>query len=609
MAKLKRLLVITQRQLFLFVAAAFVVTIVSIALMQGLLTRTTTTKLLELNINDVCQDIQDASDDNILRIAHMLARWVEEYGMVSSSDMEVLAKEYDVAEVNLVNADGIIVASNCPDFLDYDMRSGSQSAAFMCLLDSCPEFVQGFQSLSYDESISRKYAGVALKEGGFVQVGYDAGQLQQDIALQVRDASRNRHVGSSGYVIITDQAGTIVSDQHGNCGKNLSEISSVSMDSLPVPEMTRFPLTIMGTRVYGMYRQIEGYCILVNISHKECITGRNIALAANIISTLLIFLVMFFNIYLLLKYRVVKSIHKINDSLHNISSGNLSEVVDVRDSIEFDNLSNDINTTVDTLKQYISDAEQRIDKELEFARNIQHSALPCVFPPFPDRTDIDIFAHMDTAKEVGGDFYDFYFVGHNKLAIVIADVSGKGIPAALFMMRAKTTIKGFTGSQLSVAQVAYKVNNRLCEGNDANMFVTAWFGVVDLSTGELQYVNAGHNAPIIRRADGSTIFLRSQSDLVLAACENVEYVEHQVHLDEGDTLFLYTDGVTESTNEQFQLYGDDRLLQFVASLPSDVTATDLCKSVRESVSDFSGSADQFDDITMLALRRPSAKGN
>ncbi len=190
---------------------------------------------------------------------------------------------------------------------------------------------------------------------------------------------------------------------------------------------------------------------------------------------------------------MVKNIYRINDSLSAITEGNLDTVVNVRSHVEFEDLSDDINSTVDTLKRYIADAAARIDAELAFAKAIQHSALPSVFPPYPGRKEFDLHAAMFTAREVGGDFYDFYFVDDDTLAFLVADVSGKGIPAAMFMMQSKTLLKSCAESGMSVEQVFTTANEKLCEGNEAGMFVTAWMGLLNVKTGQLTFANAGHN--------------------------------------------------------------------------------------------------------------------
>lgn len=255
------------------------------------------------------------------------------------------------------------------------------------------------------------------------------------------------------------------------------------------------------------------------------------------------------------------------------------------------------------LERQVKDSaeKQQIASELSVATHIQTSMLPCIFPAFPERTEFDIYATMDPAKEVGGDFYDFFLVDDDHLAMVIADVSGKGVPAALFMVIAKTLIKDHAQQGAQPEEVFTTVNRLLCEANDEGMFVTAWMGVLELSTGHLAYVNAGHNPPLLRRGGGKYEFLRTRSGFILAGMEGVRYRPASLELAPGDAVYLYTDGVTEATDAGKQLYGDQRLCE-VLNANAGSGPEELLNIVRRDVDAFVGDAPQFDDITMLGLR-------
>lgn len=250
-----------------------------------------------------------------------------------------------------------------------------------------------------------------------------------------------------------------------------------------------------------------------------------------------------------------------------------------------------------------SEEHQRISAELNVATHIQTSMLPCIFPAFPDRPEFDIYATMTPAKEVGGDFYDFFLIDDNHLAIVMADVSGKGVPAALFMMIAKSLLKSAAQSGLTPDAVLAKVNNELVENNDAEMFVTCWLGIYDFVSKKLVFANAGHNAPVVRRRGGAFEFLVFRPSFVLGEMENICYRTGEIVLNSGDEIYLYTDGVTEATNAKKQLYGNDRLLKVLNSaFLKDVSAETICRTVKADVDRFVGEAPQFDDITMLSLK-------
>ena len=268
-------------------------------------------------------------------------------------------------------------------------------------------------------------------------------------------------------------------------------------------------------------------------------------------------------------------------------------------STSFKQMMIDITGYVENL-EIMTREKERIGAELHVATQIQADMLPRIFPPFPERREFDIYASMNPAKEVGGDFYDFFLVDNRHFAVVIADVSGKGVPAALFMVIAKTLIKSHAQFGNEPADIFTITNNQLCEGNEAGLFVTAWMGILDLHTGDLSCVNAGHNPPLIRRKDGTFEYIKMKPGFVLAGLEDMQYTQTQLHLDTGDTLFLYTDGVTEAENPAKEQYGDARLRDELNRLGSRDPKT-LIQGIRQSVAVFADGAEQFDDITMTAL--------
>ena len=318
---------------------------------------------------------------------------------------------------------------------------------------------------------------------------------------------------------------------------------------------------------------------------------------------LMVFVAVFAIVFAFFRERILAPIRRANASLAKIASGDLEERVEVGGSTEMDALADDINVTVDRLKGYIDEAEHRADAEMAMAKSIQANVLPSMFPPYPSLVDrFDIFARMITAKEVGGDFYDFYFVGPGKLALVVADVSGKGVPAALFMMRAKATVQGLLKGGLDVREAVTAANDRLAEANDANMFVTAWIGVVDIATGVLDFVNAGHNPPLVKRADGSVAYLTAKSGPALAAMAGVPYRRQSVALGPGDAILLYTDGVTEALDPAKELYGEDRLIATLRGLLGSPSTETVLQGVIDSLHAFAAGAEQADDITLLGFK-------
>ena len=243
----------------------------------------------------------------------------------------------------------------------------------------------------------------------------------------------------------------------------------------------------------------------------------------------------------------------------------------------------------------------RIETELNLAKEIQKNMLPSIFPPFPEHKEIDIYASMSPAKEVGGDFYDMFLIDNNHLAICMADVSGKGVPASLFMMISKILIKNVSNIDKETDITLTRVNNMLCDGNKTGLFVTAWFGILNLTNGHLEFANAGHNPPLLYSAKtGKFEYLKTKPNMVLAGMENVNYRKNEIEIGPGDRIFLYTDGVTEATNIENKLYGEDRLHELLNS-NLDLSVEETIKKVKNDIDNFVGNAEQFDDITMLEL--------
>lgn len=262
-------------------------------------------------------------------------------------------------------------------------------------------------------------------------------------------------------------------------------------------------------------------------------------------------------------------------------------------------LADGVAVYMTNLKTATSERE-RIVTELSLATRIQEDMLPNIFPAFPERPDFDVYAVMDPAKEVGGDFYDFFLIDKNHLALVIADVSGKGIPAALFMMVSKILIQNYVKSGMSPAEVLGTVNKQICANNREEMFVTVWLGVLDLTTGDLVAANAGHEYPALLEADGQFEIIKDKHGFVVGGVDDVVYKEYEMKLAPGSKLFLYTDGVPEAMNEDQEMFGTDRMLE---ALNKDKGASpeELLHNVREAVDSFVGDAEQFDDLTMLCV--------
>lgn len=283
-------------------------------------------------------------------------------------------------------------------------------------------------------------------------------------------------------------------------------------------------------------------------------------------------------------------------------------LLQIRTRDELQELAGSVHQMQVDILSYIQDLtsvtaeKERVATELNVARSIQEGMLPCLFPAFPERKELDIYATITPAKEMAGDFYDFFLVDEDHMALVMADVSGKGVPAALFMIVSRTLIKNTAQAGLSPKEILEKVNNQLCENNEGDLFVTVWIGIYEISTGNMLCANAGHEYPIISRQGGEFELLKDKHGFVLGGMENMRYSEYALHLDVGDRLFLYTDGIPEATDKQELLFGNERMLASLNRHRHGTTRQQL-EGMIEEVDAFVGDAPQFDDITMIAFQR------
>ena len=306
--------------------------------------------------------------------------------------------------------------------------------------------------------------------------------------------------------------------------------------------------------------------------------------------------------------RIVKPLNTITRRISELNEENLEFRMEpayrTGDEVEvlaqsFAEISHKTVEYIGQVRQVTAEKE-RIGTELSLATRIQADMLPNISPAFPERKEFDIFASMDPAKEVGGDFYDFFLVDDDHLCMVIADVSGTGVPAALFMMASKIILDNNAMMGKSPAQILSETNAAICSHNREEMFVTVWLGILELSTGKLTAANAGHEYPVLKKANGDFELVKDKHGLVLGGMEGLSYKEYQLQLDPGDRLFLYTDGVPEATDAKKELFGTERMR---ASLNKNLSATpeQVLKNVRSAVDAFVGEAEQFDDLTMLCV--------
>ena len=356
--------------------------------------------------------------------------------------------------------------------------------------------------------------------------------------------------------------------------------------------------------VVGVDLAMEG------IEHELVLYLLVIIAAISFVSTVMIIIY-----YFLLNRMLVKPISKLNAATKGLV-GNLDKEekfdLNIHTNDEIEELAGTFKKTNADLRKYIKELsavtaeKERIGAELNVATRIQADMLPSIFPAFPRRDEFDLFASMSPAKEVGGDFYDFYLIDDDHIALVVADVSGKGVPAALFMVIAKTLIKSRAMLGESPSQILYNVNNQLSEGNESSMFVTVWLAVIQLSTGRGLAANAGHEHPAVRRAGGKYELSVYRHSPAVAMIEGMKFPEHEFELHPGDSLFMYTDGVAEAVDPAYEQFGTDRMLDALNKNP-DASPEKQTKTVRAAIDKFVGEAEQFDDITMLCLKYTGPK--
>ncbi|MCQ2397997.1 MAG: SpoIIE family protein phosphatase [Sphaerochaetaceae bacterium] len=583
--KNRRISDIIQSHLVICMLSAFTITTVFMLRAQKSLADSQTYNFLSQTISDVEKEVNNVRDYLLITAAQLIKEDVS-----AGIPLSDIAEKHEVEEINIIDGNGIITESTYDGYLGYNMFTGRQSSEFMFTMKKEPYYVQKYGAISVDSNVMRKYVGIAY-DTGCIQVGYGTEEHQREFNKVILLLLEHRRVGETGGVIVFDSDGRLVSS-------SVKMPPEILFDKVDDEEEMKVYTCDYGTgEMYYMFTTQENYIIVSVYPKKEALKMRNIGVNVYIYLQVLVYGALFLLVYILLKIVVVSKIRVINGKLAEITDGKLDTQVKVMTNEEFAALSNDINATVEKLKGYIAEASARIDAELGFAKAIQFSVLP---REFPNNENYEIFASMDTAKEVGGDFYDFYRI-ENRLYFLMADVSGKGIPAALFMMRGKTELKGLSESGLEVQDVFTAGNDNLCEGNDAEMFITAWQGVLDLDTGNVCFANAGHEKPLIRRKSGRFEFAEQKCGFVLAGMPGIKYKKQEFHLEPGDEIFLYTDGIPEATNANGEFYGEERLLKAVNSHPF-VFMRDLCEYVTRDIDKFVGDAAQFDDITMLALR-------
>ena len=344
----------------------------------------------------------------------------------------------------------------------------------------------------------------------------------------------------------------------------------------------------------------NGMILIVNIPKHELFAVLYKHVLLLLFGLMMTSLLIAYLLYFGLKKYINKPIDTLTELANTIREGNLNTKIKIEKPEEFARLADTFNKMTNDIKNITKDRE-RIESELSLAKDIQESSLPNIFPPFPDNKEFDIFAGMEAAKEVGGDFYDFYFIDKTHLMFLIADVSGKGVPAALFMMTSKTLVNYIALAGYTPEEMMAQINQKIYANNKQGFFVTMLAGILDTKTGELQFINCGHNPPLIKKADGTTEYLKLASNIVLGIMPDAKFEINTTKLSKSDTIILYTDGVTEAMNSSDELFGEERFINTVRTIDTN-NVQQLRAGIKEKVKEFTENVPQSDDMTMVILK-------
>ena len=583
-----------QKWLLLFVAGAFLLTFVISWWVHSGLAHDSALDLLRVKLDDATRQVErtqenlktvtEMTEASALAKARALAALIaaDPVLLEEPARLEAIRRDLDVDQIHISDSRGILVASrptNDPSgnpYRGFDMASATQPAEFMPALKN-PDF-----ALVQPPSISGvgeyfQYAGVARRDiPGIVQIGYRPTRLAEAQALaDVDNIAEAFRIGTHGRLQI---------------------IHHRERESRVRRDAATFRAVVEGRPSLCLARDVGDVTLIASIPEEEMYVSRNSVLRILVIANLVLFAVIFVLISILLQRVVIRGIYAVNDTLGKITGGDLAKRVDVHITSEFATLSEGINATVGALRRAIENEARRINAELEMGRTIQASVLPTALPPDPR---FRLAATMRTAKEVGGDFYDFFPLPDDHIALLIADVSGKGITAALYMMNAKALLKARILAHPEDPSLALtEANQTLCANNQAHMFITVFLTILHLPTGALTTLNAGHNPPLLRTRKGWD-YLRAKHGPALGVSPKAKYPALPHTLLPGDRLLLYTDGVTEAQNPARTLFGERRLLDAIQAAPDSPQAT--LDALLAAIGAFASTAPQADDITLLTV--------
>lgn len=484
---------------------------------------------------------------------------------ITKEDLRMLSEQMQIDEISISGTNRCWIVATDENAIGQPLTEGRGTAEFLSLYDGAePVLIQDFRRSVSNPEIRAKYVAAAFPDrSGVAEVGIYESSLSDDRYGYFDHWTDDWFIGKTGHAVAADGAtGIIVGGElgfvDGVVGRRMGEIGLVPVEGDEDDFSEPRTVKVGGEPCWVSSRTFAGHEIFLVLPKREFAVERSLIFILPLVMLVIVSAVVAF---------VLRKRNAAREAIESMRDAEL----------------------------------ERLESDIRLAAVIQHNSLPQIFPPYPEIADrVGIYAAMKPAREVGGDFYDFRRIGANRLLFAVADVSDKGVPAAMFMMRAKVTLLGECSSRSDLAAGVEATNRQLCAGNDDGMFVTAWVGLLDLTTGSLHYVNAGHNPPLLRRADGTTKFMEGESDLPLGVMEGESYVIRESRMTTGDVLLVYTDGVTEAANTTGDLFGDDRLVKTCSSAITD--SKDVCDNVLATVATFASGASQSDDITVMAIR-------
>ena len=566
-----------------------------------------------------------------------------------------LAKRLQIAEINVSDGNGYIIAAYPSNSLGVSFKEGNKHLMeFMRLLDpndAPPIIIQPVRESFSEPGAYLLYAGIKRTDApGFIQIGVPGEWIRRYMGLSSVTNFVTTNMGNGFFGIFKN--GRLITEFNGleklpledldlEDTETTEKIESVFLNGrlcLIHAELKRlyqdpsYGLTdddkllvddLLGDELAaetGEHKEEEKeekkeveeedaggseddsqFIFIAAMPQTELFKSRRLMFACLIVVNFFVLLITFLMLSYFIKRFIVSSVYKINRSLKKITNGNLEEKVNVKTSKEFTDLSNGVNTTVGALKSAMDEVKRRVEEELRLAQKIQEAALPDLTSRYSREKCFDVYAVNRPMHLVGGDMYDFFYIDEKRLVFYVADVSGHGVAASLFMMKTMALVKNLALSGISLADVVTATNHFLSE-NNTTMFVTGFFCELDLSTGQMTYVNAGHNPPFIRRNEGTFMPIKPHINLILGVTANLTYESATMQLDPGDEFMLYTDGITEATADNIGCFEASRALETLNAVPQNKSAKETTQELLDAVDRFTGNAEPSDDETVLFFK-------